>query len=320
MLLNGFKKDFDRFFLKKRNVVFIAIFYTFLWGLCFPFVKLCMQEFDISESNFSKCLVAGVRFIISGSILCISMLINKKDNILPQKKELSSILGYGILATVLQYTFTYIGLSNVDGAKGAIFDQLSVFIIIILGGLLLRNDKLSPRKLIGAALGFVGVLAVGTEKMSLKFAIEGEGMMTFAAICQAGAYFIATLSANKVSAAKLVGYGQLFGGIILTAFSLIAGGRITKFSVDGLILLLSLALFSAVAYVLSIIPLKYFPASEISVFNLLITVFGVILSGLLLGENIFKINYLISLALISMGIILVNTTKDSRNRHSRKTL
>ena len=67
-----------------------------------------------------------------------------------------------------------------------------------------------------------------------------------------------------------------------------------------------LVLISAVSYTLSLMPLKYFPASEVSSFNLLITVFGVVMSAALLGENIFRLNYLISLALIGLGIMLIN--------------
>ena len=74
----------------------------------------------------------------------------------------------------------------------------------------------------------------------------------------------------------------------------------------GIITLIGLSLISAIAYVLSLIPLKYFPASEISVFNLLITVFGVVMSALVLGENIFKISYLAALIFISVGIFCVN--------------
>lgn len=294
-------------FEKKRNVVFIAIFYTFLWGLCFPLVKLCMDGFAITDGdNMSKCLVAGIRFILAGLGLTVYNLIKDKKEAFVRKSEIPYLLGYGVLATSLQYGFTYIGLSNVDGAKGAIFDQFCVFIIIIVGGLLLKNDKLTVLKLVGCLLGFAGVLAVNTEEMSFSFALDGELMMTLAALCQAGAYFVAIACAGKVKATKLVGYGQLFGGVLLTVFSLVAGGRIKAVSVQGVMTLLALSLFAALAYVLSLMPLKYFPASEVSVFNLLITVFGVVMSGIVLGENIFKLNYLASLILISIGIFTVN--------------
>ena len=45
---------------------------------------------------------------------------------------------------------------------------------------------------------------------------------------------------------------------------------------------------------------------RISVFNLLVPVFGTVLSGLMLGENVFRIETLISLILISLGIAFVN--------------
>ena len=293
------------FFKTRTGVALVAVFYTFLWGTAFPLVKLCMEGFAV-EDDLTKCLVAGIRFTVSGAALVIgSLAINKKDA-LPKKSEILPILLYGALGTAIQYAFTYIGLSRVDGSKGAIFDQLCVFIIIIVSGLLLKNDKLTPLKILGCVLGLFGVFAVNTESMSFTFSMLGEGMMILAALCQTGAYIVATLGACRISAVKLVGYGQLFGGILLVGVTTLLGARINTVSTLGILMLLSLSAISAIAYCLSLIPLKYFPASEVSVYNLLITVFGVVMSGLILGENIFKINYLISLLLISLGIIAVN--------------
>ena len=292
-------------FESKRAVALIAIFYTFLWGSDFPLVKLCMDSFGITD-NMSKCLVAGIRFSISGlSIVAFCFLRNQKAAVVTRENVLP-VLFYGALGTALQYGFTYIGLSNVDGSKGAIFDQLCVFIIILVSGLFLKNDKLTALKIFGCIAGLLGTFFVSTEKMSLTFSLNGEGMMILAALCQTGAYIVATLHINKISAMKLVGYGQLLGGVILTAFALATGGSIPEITVRGVGYLLALSAISAVAYILSLIPLKHFPASEISVFNLLITVFGVVMSGIVLGENIFRYNYLISLLLISIGILAVN--------------
>ena len=293
------------FYKKKRNVVLIAIIYTFLWGCCFPLVKLCMRGFCI-EDNMSKCLIAGIRFTLAGLGLIVYTAAKGKKRIKLSQKELPYLLSYGLLGTVLQYAFTYIGLSNIDSAKGAIFDQLCDFIIIIVSGLFLKNDKLSMCKILGCMLGFIGVLAVNTEKMTLSFTLNGEFMMTVAALCQTGAYFVAVACTDKILPVKLVGYGQFFGGILLTVFSLVMGGRIREASLQGFLALTALSVFAAIAYVLSLMPLKHFPASEVSVFNLLITVFGVMMSGIVLGESIFKLNYIISLILIILGILLVN--------------
>lgn len=293
------------FLLQKRwGVAVVALIYTFLWGLAFPLVKLCMTELCVVR-DLDKCLVAGIRFAISGAALSFFVGL-REGRALPEKRDIATVLGYGLMGTALQYAATYIGLSRVGGGIGAIFDQLCVFFIILLGGLFLKNDSLTVMKVIGCVLGFVGVLAVNTEPAGISFSFLGEGMMILAAVLQTGAYFIAARSADRIRAVRLVGNGQLVGGLLLVLVSLILGARVPSVSAVGVALLFALAAISAVAYVLSLLPLRYFPASEVSVYNLLIPIFGVVLSGLVLGEDILKWNYPVSLGLIALGIVFVN--------------
>lgn len=291
----------------KKNVVFTAILYTFLWGCAFPLVKICMESFGIAdEDNISKCLVAGLRFTLSGIITLLWCGVSEKT-LKFSKTEIKSALIYGILATSFQYAFTYIGLSRIDGSKGAVFDQLCVFVIVLVSGVFFKDDKLNLKKIAGCILGFFGVFVINTDmKTTFDFSLQGEGVMILATLCQTVAYFVAKKSSETMTAQKLVGAGQLTGGILLLIFAFLAGGRITGFNIIAVLTILMLAVISSVAYVLSLMPLKYFPASEISSFNLLITIFGVVMSALLLKENIFKWNYLLSVVLISSGIILVN--------------
>lgn len=298
------------FFESKRNVVLIAIFYTFLWGTAFPLVKICMESFAISDSdNMSKCLVAGIRFVFSGLFTLVWCAFKDETKIRLSASQFKHVLFYGLLATALQYSFTYIGLSRIDASKGAIFDQLCVFVIVLVSGIFFKDDRLNLKKITGCILGFIGVLAINTNGVSFEFSIGGEGIMLCAVICQTASYFVAKNTAETISAPKLVGYGQLIGGVLLCGFAVIAGGRIHTVNMTAVITLLMLIAISAIAYVLSLMPLKYFPASEVSSFNLLITVFGVIMSAAVLGENIFRWNYLISLILISSGIIVINLKK-----------
>ena len=63
------------------------------------------------------------------------------------------------------------------------------------------------------------------------------------------------------------------------------GGRISGFTPASTLLLLYMAMISAVAYSLWGLLLKYNPVSRITVFGFMNPVFGVILSALLLGED-----------------------------------
>lgn len=290
-------------------MVICAIIYTFLWGCGFPLVKICMESFNIaSDDQASKCLVAGIRFTLSGilTLLALPLITGGEGKLCPTKKELLYSGGYGIVATTLQYAFTYVGLSMIDGSKGAVYDQLGVFIIVLCGGLFFKDERLGIKKISGCVLGFIGVLMISLDTGGFSFSLSGEGIMLCAVICQTTSYFIAKASSGSVLAPKLTGYGQLIGGVILTSLSLIMGGRILTVNITAILTLLALTLISALAYTLSLMPLKYFPVSEVSSFNLLITVFGVVMSAALLGENIFRLNYALSLSLISLGIFFIN--------------
>lgn len=211
-----------------------------------------------------------------------------------------------------------------DGSKGAIYDQLCVFFILIIGGLFFKDDSLTIQKILGCVIGFLGVFLTSTNGISLHFSMGGEGMMIFAAISQTIAYLIAKSTSKCIDAINLVGLGQLLGGIILCVISLLIGVEI-EFSLVGFLIMLALALISCVAYILSILPLQFFPATEMASFNLLIPIFGIITSGIILKENIFDLKYLFAIILISIGIIITNikfpkkdTTSSSKEDNNRE--
>ena len=70
-----------------------------------------------------------------------------------------------------------------------------------------------------------------------------------------------------------------------------------------------MALLSSVAFVIWTQLLKFNKVGMISVFNFLVPVFGTLLSGIFLGENIFDIKILISLILVCIGIYQVYKVK-----------
>ena len=290
---------------KKWGISLIAIVYSALWGFAYPMVKLTMESFAVT-GDLDKCLIAGLRFALSGAALSLVATLAERRP-LPTKKEAPTVLLYGLLGTSLQYAFTFIGLSRVSGAVGALFDQMSVFLVVLFGGLFLKDNRLTIRKVVGCIAGAVGVLAASALPTGFGFTLLGEGAMTLAALCQAGAYLVAARYAADIHPIRLVGNGQLVGGILLIGITLPLGAKIPVWSPRAVAFLLVIAAISALAYVLSLLPLRHFPASEVAVYNLLIPIFGVVASGILLGESVLELRYLISVVLISLGIYVVNT-------------
>lgn len=290
-------------------MILCAVLYTFLWGCAFPLVKICMESFRIAEmDHMGKCLLAGIRFACSGllTLVCCRCFGGEAK---PRAEEWKYILPYGLSATAIQYAFTYIGLSHMDGSKGAVYDQMGVFLIVFTSGLFFRADKMTWNKLVGCLLGFVGILVINADGLGITFHPAGEGFMLIAVLCQTISWYIAKAGTGKVRTPILTGFGQLVGGILLCTFSLLTGGQIRFINFTAVSTLVLLVFISSIAYTLSLLPLQYFPVSEVSSFNLLITVFGVVMSAALLGENIFQIHYLLSLLLITSGILLINRRK-----------
>ena len=89
-------------------------------------------------------------------------------------------------------------------------------------------------------------------------------------------------------------------------------GGTTVFNFNSLVILIWLSVVSSVSFLLWTALLKYHPVSRITIFTMLVPVFGTLWSFILLGEDIMRAENLISLLLISLGIVLVNL-KGSKN-------
>ena len=107
----------------------------------------------------------------------------------------------------------------------------------------------------------------------------------------------------------LSGYQFIVGGIFMSIVGLIFGGKVSLDSTGGVLVLIYLALLSALAYSLWGLLLKYNPVSRVTVFNFMTPVFGVLLTMLFLpGENsaVAPWNLAITLVLVCTGIFLLN--------------
>lgn len=301
---------------KTPVVCLLTLVCCFLWGSAFPTVKIGYQMFSIASSDTAgQILFAGLRFFLAGVLVILFGSIASRKFLSPRR---SSLLPIGLLAlaqTVVQYFFFYIGLANTTGVKSSIINASSTFFAILMASLIFRYEKFTRQKFFGCIAGFAGVILINLAGGSFDFhmKINGEGFILIAAL----SYALSSVLVKKFSVAEnpvmLSGWQFMLGGLVLAAAGFLMGGRFTGFSPQSILLLLYMAMISAVAYSLWGILLKYNPVSRIAVFGFMNPVFGVILSALWLGENnqAFTLYGLAALALVSCGIFLVNRNPSS---------
>lgn len=289
---------------------FAAVFCTLLWGTAFPFIKLGYREFEIADGDIgSKLLFAGARFMIAGLIVYIFLCARDRRIQLIQRYELLPVITLGLVQTAGQYMFTYIGLGFTSGTATSIITACASFITVGLAALLFKNEKITLIKVIGCVIGFGGVLAINGFDFGESGTLLGNLLIFFSTVCAAFGNIIAKKSAQKVDPVKLTAFQLITGSAVLLAAGLIMGGSLSLTKINGVLILIWLAFVSAAAFTIWTALLKYHPAGKISVFNLLVPVFGTILSGIVLGEDVFRAETFIALVLISAGIVLVNYTK-----------
>ena len=112
----------------------------------------------------------------------------------------------------------------------------------------------------------------------------------------------------------VTGYSLFIGGVILILLGVLNGGRVHHFTTASSFILIYLAVLSSAAFSLWNLLLKYNKVGPVSVFNFLTPIFGSILSAVFLRENILEYKNLIALALVCIGIWMVNKEKLKPNK------
>ena len=287
-----------------------------LWGSAPSCIKLGYSLFEIgADQTMNIILFAGCRFSMAGLlvILVYSLMIRKP--LIPQKASWKPIFCLSLAQTAFQYLLYYVGAANASGVKTSILSGSGAFFSVLVACLIFRQEKLTANKLLGCMAGLVGIILVtlqgsGLDSLTGGVSLLGEGCILFSALSSAFSSSMIRIFSQKHNAVMLSGYQFFTGGLIMIAVALVGGGTLPNVSTNGLLITLYLSLVSAVAYTLWSLLLQHNPVSRVTVFNFLIPVFGVFLSGILLGEGgIFTMTTVLSLLLVCGGILLVNYRK-----------
>lgn len=304
-------KNKETFLQKGWVVALLAMVCCFLWGSAFPCVKIGYNLFNIdSADTASQILFAGARFTLAGLLtIAIGSILSRKV-LVPAKTSWGMVFKLSMAQTVIQYLLFYIGLANTSGVKASIIEASNVFLAILISSLLFHYEKLGKGKVIGCLLGFAGVVLINLNQSGLggSMSLMGEGAIFLSTLSYAFSSVLIKTYGQRDNPVTLSGYQFTLGGIIMSVIGIAMGGELHGFTFQSTMLLVYMALISAVAYSLWGILLKHNPVSKVAVFGFMNPVFGVILSAVLLKEQnqAFTLQGLISLILVCIGIYIVN--------------
>lgn len=306
-------------FLTKGPVVFLlAALCCLLWGSATPSIKTGYQLFHIASADTASILLfAGIRFMIAGILVLLFQICMTRKKLIFKKGSGRRILVLALFQTVAQYFFFYVGLAHTSGVKGAIITGMNVFLAILVSSLIFRFEKLNIRKVIGCCLGFAGIVVINVTPgngLGGSVSILGEGFVLLAQVAYAFSSALIKKYGNEDDPVMLSGSQFFLGGSILAVIGIFMGGKIEVVGLSSFMILIYLALISAIAYTLWGVLLKYNSVSKISIYGFMNPLFGVLLSALLLHEanQAFSIQGILALILVIAGITIVNFNRNKK--------
>lgn len=290
--------------MSKRKTIYLALITMLLWGSLFPVVKLGYGLYNVKTTS-DILFFAGVRFTICGSAICLYSLIRRKENYIPVRKSVVPILLFGLFAIILHYGFTYTGLRLTDSSKTAILKQVGALFYICFSALFFKDDRLTAKKLTGALLGFLGIIAVNATWSGISFHI-GDAFIIAASFCTVFSNVISKKVFLKVDPITATGCSQLFGGIVLLITGFAMGGRMSFSFGLSAFAMVYICIASVLSYCIWFVTVKDGELSKLFIIKFAEPMFASILGAVILGENIFNIQYITAFLLISGGIFISN--------------
>ena len=288
-----------------------ALICAFLWGCGYSVVKSGYAMWNVAADDVpAKILFAGIRFLLAGAMVLGWSRLTRRD--VKDAAKLPGTLVMDLFQTELQNGFLYIALAHMTGSTSSVLNQLGAFLLVLLLPLSDKSERMTRSKAAGCILGFAGLILINIDGLHLSFTLKGEGCIILSSITSAIGYVInRKLAKRGYDPILLTGRQQLIGGAVLTLLGLVMGGRILPTGIGGVLIILYLAFSIAAAYVIWSVLLASNPVSDVTIYKFATPVFGVLNSAVILGEDIFNLRTIVSLAAVAGGILLVNRKRSS---------
>lgn len=288
--------------MSKNKSMLYALLVMLLWGTLFPMVKLGYGAYNIVTTG-DILFFAGVRFTICGALISLYAFVTDKKSFKDVKRALVPVLLSGLFAIILHYSFTYSALKLTDSSKTAILKQVGVLFYVCFSSMFLKEDKLTAKKLIGVLMGFVGIIAINANANGISFNI-GDALIIAASFCTVFSNVISKKVFRTVKPITSTGISQWFGGVVLLIIGNLLGGSMDFALSKSAFIMVYICFASIFSYSIWFTVVKNGELSKLFIIKFAEPVFACIFGAILLGENIFRVQYILAFLLIAMGIYI----------------
>lgn len=280
----------------------MLIVLSILWGGSFFFVGVAVTELPPLTI---VTLRVGLAAIALWSIALVMGLRPPKS-----VKIWIAFLGMGLLNNVMPFVLIVWGQTQIASGLASILNAATPIFTVVVAGILLPDERMSPLKLAGVAVGFIGVVvmiglpAIGGGGSLLAQVAIIAATLSYAFAGVFGRRF-KTMAINPIITAA----GQVTASaLVLTPITLMVDGPldIADSSPETWTAIVGLAVLStAIAYVLYFKILASAGATNLMLVTLLVPVSAILFGSLFLNESL-EVIHLVGMALIALGLSAID--------------
>ena len=288
--------------MTNRKIYLLMLLCTVFWAGAFIAAKLSIPFIPAYTLTF-------LRFSIASIILFIIIKKKQKNTFKLTKKDIPVFMFTGIVGMFGYHVLFFSALKYTTAINSSIIGASNPIITAILSIIFLK-DKITFKRLLGIILSFTGVFLTITNAdfnalRNLSFN-QGDTLMLIAVFMWASYSVFSKKVMPRYSPLILTYYSFLFCTIILIPFviyekpwTFLSAAPMYSFAAVAY-----MAIFpSVIGYLVQQMSIKQIGPSKTSIFINLVPVFSIVLSILILGEELMPIK-LVTALLIILGVYI----------------
>lgn len=283
--------------MNNRKIYILMVMSTVFWAGAFIAGKLSAPYIPAFTLTF-------LRFSVATIILYFVLRYKGENEYKLKKEDIPVFLFTGLVGMFGYHVFFFTALKYTTAITSSIIGATNPIITTILSILFLK-DRITSKRALGIALSFIGVfLTITNANLTMVKTLsfnKGDLFMLIAVLMWAAYGVFSKKVMPRYSPMILTYYSFLFCTIILVPFVIYEKPWTFAANVPyySYIASLYMSIFaSVIGYLVQQMSIKQIGPSKTSIFINLVPIFSIILSVLILGENISPIKLLTALLII----------------------
>lgn len=270
-----------------------------LWGASFFFARITIREIEPLTLVFYRVVIAAAALHL--------WLFLRGVSFRPALSRAGPFMLLALLNNVVPFSLIFLGQTAIGAGLAGILNATTPFWAIIAANVFTSDEKITPAKLAGIALGIAG-----TAVMVGPGLFAGLGAPAWAQFCVLGAAFsygLAAVLARRFRdlPSDVVAAGQFTASTVVMAVLVgIGASSVTAASPTSWMCVVALGLLStALAYILYFNLINSAGATNASLVTLVVPVGAILLGALFLGETLDGYE-LAGIGLIGLGLLTID--------------